>query len=102
MAVSSGKDIISKVFIKDSNMVARKVAGEMVLVPIRQSTGDVGSIYTMNNVGARIWELMDGNTTVAQIREKVVAEYEVEPEVAELDLLEFLSELEEIGAVSSS
>ena len=101
MTISTNRnEVTSKIYIKDSNMVARKVAGEMVLVPIRQSTGDVVNIYTMNTVGARIWELLDGQTTIAQIRETIVNEYEVEPEVAEPDILEFLAELEKMGAAS--
>ena len=41
---------LSQVYAKDANIVARKVAGEMVLVPIRKSAGDLGSIYTLNKV----------------------------------------------------
>jgi hypothetical protein len=81
-------------------MVARKIAGEMVLVPIRQSVGDLASIYTLNEVGARIWELIDGAMSTEQIRNILVTEYEVTPEQAEADLSEFLSQLEQIKAVS--
>jgi hypothetical protein len=91
---------LSRVYAKNSNMVARKIAGEMVLVPIRQSVGDLASIYTLNEVGARIWEFIDGAMTTEQVRDKLVAEYEVTPEQAEADLLEFLSQLEQINAVS--
>jgi hypothetical protein len=91
----------SRVYAKDPNMVARKIAGEMVLVPIREGTGDLVSIYTLNTVGACIWELIDGVATVAQVRDAIVAAYKVTPEQAEADILEFLAELEQFGAISA-
>ena len=100
MTTNSEKDGISRIYAKDPNMVARKIAGEIVLVPIRQDACDLGYIFTMNTVGARIWELLDGETTVAQVKDTIVTEYEVTLEQAEADILEFLAELEQIGAVS--
>jgi hypothetical protein len=90
----------TRIYAKDSNMVARKIAGEMVLVPIRQNVGDLASIYNLNEVGARIWELVDGKATAGQIKDRIVEEYEVTPEQAEADLMEFLNQLEQIKAVS--
>ena len=89
-----------KVYIKDPNIVNRKIAGEMVLVPIRHNVGDLACIYNLNEVGSRIWELIDGRVTVGQIRDKIVEEYEVTPEEAEADINEFLSQLEQVCAVS--
>lgn len=89
-----------KIYAKNSNIVARKIVDEMVLVPIRQSVGDLASIYTLNEVGARIWELIDGGISLEQVRDKLVAEYEVMSERVEADLSEFITQLEQIGAVS--
>ena len=93
---------ISKVYTKDPNIVNRKIAGEMVLVPIRHNVGDLACIYNLNEVGGRIWELIDGGVTAGQIRDKIVEEYEVTPEEAEVDIIEFLNQLKQVGAVSSA
>jgi hypothetical protein len=61
--------------------------------------GDLESIYTLNETGARIWELIDGKTQVSQIKERIVEEFEVEPEEAEKDLMEHLQQLEGIQAI---
>ena len=92
---------MSKVYIKNPNIVARKIAGEMVLVPIRQNADDLASIYNLNEVGAFIWELLDGKLAAEQVRGQIAAEYEVTPQQAEVDLLEFLSQLEQIGAINT-
>ena len=79
--------------------MARQIAGEYILVPIRQSAGEVESIYTLNEVGTRIWELLDGQRSLVQIRDLLVDEFEVSPKEAETDLLEFMQGLESVAAV---
>jgi hypothetical protein len=86
-------------FAKDSSIVSRKIADEVILVPVRQNVADLESIFTLNEVAARIWELLDGRITLAKIRDLLVEEFEVTPEQAETDLLEFLQLLEKAGAV---
>ena len=86
-------------FAKDSSIVSRKIADEFILVPIRQKAGDLDSIYTMNEVATRIWELIDGQKPVEEIRDTMVEEFEVEPAAAEADLMDFLQHLQNVGAV---
>jgi len=81
-------------------MVARRVADEVILVPIRQNVGDLQSIYTMNEVGARIWELLDSEGTAADMVSAIGREYEVEQAQAEADVVDFLAKLESIGAIA--
>jgi len=88
-------------FAKDPSIVSRKIADEIILVPVRQKAADLESIYTMNDVAARIWELIDGERRVAEIRDAVVEEFEVEPDKAEVDLVEFLQLLEKAGVVKA-
>ena len=42
---------------KDASIVSREIAGEVILVPIRQNMGDMESIFTLNETASRIWEL---------------------------------------------
>jgi hypothetical protein len=84
---------------KDESVVSRDIAGEVILVPIRQNVGDLESIYTLNETAAFIWALLDGKRTVGDIRDHVVAEFEIDKVEAEADLRELLAQLEAIGAV---
>lgn len=92
-------DYLEKRYTKDPNIVSRKIADEFILVPIKQKAGEVDSIYTMNEVGSRIWELIDGEKPLSEIRDVLVNEFEVNTEEAEEDLIEFFQKLEQIGAV---
>lgn len=93
---------LAKRFVKDPNMVSRQIGDEVILVPIRRNVADLESIYTLNPVAARIWELIDGKRKIKNIKSVILREYVVDEEEAEKDLLEFLSQLEEIKAVAAS
>ena len=95
-------DYLERRYAKDPNMVFRDIEGEMILVPIRRRTADLESIYTLNETGSRIWELIDGQHTLREIRDIIVQEYEVTPEEAETDLAEFMAYLGEIEAVEKA
>ena len=84
---------------RNEAIVARRIGDEFILVPIRQRAGEVDSIYTLNEVGARVWELLDGQTSLGAIRDAIVEEFEVSPEEAEVDLLAFVGQLQSVGAV---
>ena len=96
---SPGKPMLDKSFSRDPSMVFRKIADECILVPIRKNVGDVESIFTLNPVGAQIWELIDGQRRVEEIRDLIVREFDVSREEAEEDLLVLLQQLGDIGAI---
>ena len=90
---------LDKVYTKSDSIVFRKIADEFILVPIRQNVGDLESIYTLNETGARIWELIDGKMKVGEIKEKLVEKFEVTHEKAEKDIIAHLQQLESIKAI---
>ncbi|MDF1512972.1 MAG: PqqD family protein [Anaerolineae bacterium] len=89
---------LDTVYIRAENIVSREIAGEVILVPIRDNVGDLESIYTLNETAASIWALLDGAHTLVQIRDAVIAEYETTLAEAEGDLLELVAQLEHVGA----
>lgn len=91
---------LNKIYTKSDSIVSRKIADEVILVPIRQDVGDLESIYTLNEVAACIWELVDGKSTVKEIRDVIVSEYEVPPIEVEKDIMGCLRELESVKAVT--
>jgi hypothetical protein len=52
-----------------------------------------GEYYTLEPVGARVWQLCDGKRTISGIAEIISGEYEQSPEVIESDILELAKEL---------
>ena len=54
-------------------------------------------VKVLNEVGAHIWELADGTRTIEQIVALLCSEYQVDPDQAQADTLEFIGELVERG-----
>ncbi len=92
----------NEMLIRSQSVVARVVAGETLIVPIRAKVGDLASIYSFNGAGSLIWKLMESPRTVAELASAVADEYEVDPGQAERDVTEFVSEMKSVGLVEVS
>ena len=60
---------------------------------------DTSELHSFNEVGRRIWDLVDGLRTVQTIVETIADEYEVDGQTAEDDVLEFLQKLQDKDVV---
>lgn len=84
----------------DSSIVAAKeqvssdLAGEAVILNLKS-----GKYYGLNEVGARIWNLLQEPRTLNEIRNVILEEYEVESEHCDRDLLNLLKELAAEGLI---
>ncbi len=74
---------------------SRVFSGEAVIITPAENT-----VRMFNPVGSRIWELMDGRRSVAQIIATLTDEYDVEPGRAQRTTLEFFAMLEEKDLVA--
>lgn len=85
--------MMEKVFIKNKDIVARKITGELFIVPVRGRLADMQKIYTLNPVAEYIWHAFDGKTRVEDIRKGILSTYEVSEEQADSDIRDFITEL---------
>ncbi len=95
-------NILDKCFAKEKELVTREVAGERIIVPIKGHVGDLEGVYTLNELGATIWQLINGQTTAREFAEAVRNEYDVGDAEAEKDVVDFLSSLEDAGLIRQS
>jgi hypothetical protein len=91
---------LQKTYRRSENFVFRRIEGETVLVPIRGNVGDLDCIYSLNPVGALVWEHLDGSQDLEAIKSRITAEYDVADDEAETDLLSFIEEMKTIAAVT--
>ena len=75
-------------------VVGRRVQNEAVVVLASQA-----KVKVLNEVGARIWSLADGSRNLGEIAAILCTEYQVEPEQAQADVLQFVAELVDRGAL---
>ena len=84
---------------RTEEFVARAIAGETVLVPIRRQIGDLESIYTLNEVATFIWERLATPSTVAEIALALEDAFAGDPAEMRGDLGAFLTEILDLGAI---
>lgn len=78
-------------FVADTALVTRRIAGETILVPVSSRVGDLDSIYTLTEVGSRIFSLLqDAPVSVDEIVSVICAEYDVSAMVAAADAAAFI------------
>ncbi len=87
------KDLKS-IFSHSPDIVTRKTGNEYVLVPVTDNIADMDSVYTLNETGAFIWELIDGKRTLGDLVVELTSEYEISDAEAESDVFEFVQNLE--------
>ena len=93
---------LTSCFTKDSNLVTRRIAGETIIVPVRAHVANLDYVYTLNEVGTLIWELINGRTSVSEIVEAVCSQYDIAPKEAAKDVLDFLGSLEAASLIHPS
>ena len=80
-----------------TDVVARDVAGQHLLVPIRSGIAGIDSIFTADEVGSFLYARLDGRRDAASLARLVSEAYEVDEERALRDVLDFLAALCEAG-----
>ena len=90
---------MEETLVRSQAVVARVVAGETLIVPVRAKVGDLASIYSFNGTASMIWKLLESPRTVADLVATVAQEYEVDPAQAERDVTEFIGEMKMVGLV---
>lgn len=82
---------------KNSKTAWRTIAGEGVILSL-----DTKVLRGLNPVGARVWELIDGQRSVAAIGQQIAHEFEVEPPRALADVERFVQDLLARGLVEAA
>jgi len=75
----------------------RMIDGEAVIITPSDST-----MHTLNDVGTRIWELMTGDRSLAEVAELLCAEFDVDKGRAEKDTIWFVECLSKKGLVENA
>lgn len=80
-----------ELYARKSAFAARKVGDELVLVPVKGSVADMEEMFTLNDVGAFIYEQLAADATVEGLEQAIMTEFEADREEVRADLEDFLS-----------
>lgn len=70
------------------HIISQRISEKLVLLDPK-----TGAYYSLDGVGARVWELCDGSRTISETVASICAEYDADPKAIEADVLNLLDEL---------
>ena len=73
----------------------QEIAGEGVILDLSSAT-----YFGLDRVGTRLWQLLQESSNLQAASEKLLAEYEVDAEQLERDLLTLIQQLSDAGLVT--
>lgn len=79
--------------------IARDIAGELVLVPVGAAAKNYAGLVTCNEVGAFIWKTLENETSMDELVNAILDEFEIDEDTARKDAEEFVEKLKGINAV---
>jgi hypothetical protein len=91
-------------YVRAGGVVARRVAGEMVLVPIERASREgehVVRFFVLNSTAEYLWSLLERPQTVESMARHLTSEFEVSEEQARADVVAFLADLRDNAAVTT-
>ena len=86
----------SRVRIQD-DVLFQELKGEAVLLNLK-----TGVYLGLNQLGTRIWQLLQADGSLDRAKEVILREYDVTPEKCAQDLLDLVQQMEQQGLVSAA
>ena len=77
----------------------RKIADSNIVVPVGRATNDFNGMITLNESGSFFWDCLTSETTIDEVVEKVICEYDIDKETARKDVEKFVDMLRENNLV---
>jgi hypothetical protein len=85
---------LDDIYTPSEDVVARDIEGELIIVPLASGIGDMeDELYTLNETGKAIWNLLDGTRSLRQIAEDLSIEYNAPVSEVERDVTGLVTEL---------
>ena len=89
-------------YVRSDSVVARVIAGETLIIPVRKGVGDLASIYSLNPVATSIWQSIAKPRSQEEIVQVLREEFDGEGEGVYRDVEDFLIEMQAAGLVSEA
>jgi coenzyme PQQ synthesis protein D (PqqD) len=87
---------LTTVVARGEGFIEAEINNEIVALSIEH-----GTCYGLNRVGSRIWSLLGSPSRIGDLTATLLAEYRVDPEVCEREVLDLLEELRTEGMITT-
>jgi hypothetical protein len=85
---------LDSIAVVSGELVSANLDGEVVILGFKS-----GSYYSLDQVGAFVWDLLQMPQKVSMIRDSILNEYDIDVQRCEQDLLNLLNDLADKGLI---
>lgn len=82
-----------------SGFMLREIAGQSVVVPLGARVIEFNGIMTLSESGALLWRELEKNSTVDEMVEILLSEYDIDRETAQNDVEQFVKSMVETSII---
>ncbi len=86
---------------RNPDFIYRKIAEETILVPVHKDVAEMDHIFSLNEIGAFVWEQLENPKTLDELVSSILDEFLVSLDDAHSDLEPFIGDMVEIGALEA-
>ncbi len=84
---------LSLVYCKSKHFVEKDIGDEKVLVPLTNNVADMNKVFNLNEVASFIYDTIDGEKSVANVRDVLLENYDVTEELVMSDINDFITSM---------
>lgn len=84
--------------IKDG-FIMKDVAGSKVVLPIGDRQAEIKGIITFNDIGAEVFNMLDGTNSPEEIAQKIAKKYDASYETVEADVNKLIEKMKVQGLI---
>jgi hypothetical protein len=89
------------VFRKSEPVIARRILGRTLLVPVHGHVAQLQRLFELNETGEHLWGRIDGSRPAGELAADLAAHFDTPLEQALADVRAFLAALRERGLVEA-
>lgn len=79
------------------NFILKKVCDEAMIIPLVDGGMDMSKVFNINEIGVIIYEGLENNKTIEQIKNDIISEYDIDEKTVLNDINDFIAELKQKG-----
>jgi hypothetical protein len=84
--------MVEQNYIRNTHFVEKQVGDELILVPLTDQVANMSEVYTLNEVGAFIWNCLENPLNLDQLVDKVTETFDVSNHTAAYDVNLFINQ----------
>ena len=86
---------LNQIITLSPDVISQEVSGETVLLDLNSE-----NYFGLDEVGTRVWQLIESCGNLQQVYDTMLAEFAVEPDQLEDDLEQLLADIEKAGLIT--